>query len=223
MLNWQIVRCILTCILAFSFVHAPVCANCKSDSCYIIQKKKNKKEKNDPYFSMGKNTKSYATKSPAIYLFLGKGRESFVSDFIKTKLSALSALPSSTQNIFFKFRHCVDDARQKKKKKIHTKLTQKIHFLQISHLSSNRRVCNLTLYFQFTTPARELTHRTKFDYPGRHEFWTPHVSSLPLARETPKIYTENSTNFGHAMFLRYLEPEKCQKPTQKTARISDTP
>ena len=51
----------------------------------LFKKKKNKKEKNDPYFGMGKNTKSYATKSPAIYLFLGKGRESFVSDFIKTK------------------------------------------------------------------------------------------------------------------------------------------
>ena len=113
---------------------------------------------------------------PLSIFFLGKGRESFVSDFIKTKkLSALSALPSSTQNIFLKFRHCVDDARQK----IHTKLTQKIHFLQILHLSSNRRVCNLTLYFQFTTPARELTHRTKFEYPGRHEFQTPHVSLLP--------------------------------------------
>ena len=49
------------------------------------KKKKKKKEKNDPYFGMGKNTKSYATKSPAIYLFLGKGRESFISDFIKTK------------------------------------------------------------------------------------------------------------------------------------------
>ena len=45
MLNWQIVRCIFTCILSFSFVHAPVCANCKSDSCYIIQKKEKKKKK----------------------------------------------------------------------------------------------------------------------------------------------------------------------------------
>ena len=137
------------------------------------KKKKKKKEKNDPYFGMGNNTKSYATKSPAIYLFLGKGRESFISDFIKTKTTFCPALQHA--KYFFKFRHCVDDARQK----IHTKLTQKIHFLQILHLSSNRRVCNLTLYFQFTTLARELTHRMKFEYPGRHEFWTPHVSSLP--------------------------------------------
>ena len=176
MLNWQIVRCILTCILSFSFVHAPVCANCKSDSCYIIQKKKKKKkkEKNDPYFGRDKNTKSYATKSPTIYLFLGKGRESFISDFIKNQ-NLVHFLPCPpARKIFFKFRHCVDDTHQ-----IHTKLTQKIHFLQISHLSSNRRVRNLTLYFQFTTPARELTHRTKFEYPGRHEFQTPHVSSLP--------------------------------------------
>ena len=82
--------------------------------------------------------------------------------------------------------------------KIHTKLTQKIHFLQILHLSSNRRVCNLTLYFQFTTPARELTHRMKLEYPG-------------------------SRNFGQPMFLHYLEPEKHQKSTQKTAQILDTP
>ena len=65
---------------------------------------------------------------------------------------------------------------------MHTKNSHKIDhktpFLQISHLSSNRRVHNLTLYFQFTTPARELTH---------------------------------SMNFGHAMFLHYLEPEKCKK------------
>ena len=36
-------------------------------------------------------------KNPTIYLFLGKWRESFISNFIKTKLSALSALPSSKQ------------------------------------------------------------------------------------------------------------------------------
>ena len=51
-------------VFSFSFVHAPVCANCKSDSCYIIQKKnkknkktKKQKNKNDSYLGMGKNTK----------------------------------------------------------------------------------------------------------------------------------------------------------------------
>ena len=120
---------------------------------------KKKKKKNDPYFGMGKNTKSYATKNPAIYLFLGKGRESFISNFIKTKLSALSALPTSTQTFSIQTQcgRCTP--------KFMPKLTKNSFFLQISHLSSNRRVHNLTLYFQFTTPARELTHRMKFEYP----------------------------------------------------------
>ena len=39
------------------------------------KKKKRKKKKNDPYFGMGKNTK-VMPQYPAIYLFLGKGRES---------------------------------------------------------------------------------------------------------------------------------------------------
>ena len=129
---------------------------------------KKKQKKNDPYFSMGKNTKSHA-KNPTIYLFLGKGRESFISNFIKTKLSALSALPSSTQTFSIQTQcgQCMP------------KLTKNSFFLQILHLSSNRRVRNLTLYFQFTTSARELTHRTKFEYPERYEFWKHHVSSLP--------------------------------------------
>ena len=87
--------------------------------------------------------------------------------------------------------------KEKKKEKNSHKIDQKIHFLQISHLSSNRRVRNLTLYFQFTTLARELTHRMKFEYPGRHEFCQKptikqhkfqqrHNSSLPRASKTPK-------------------------------------
>ena len=71
---------------------------------------------------------------------------------------------------------------------MHAKIDQnKFTFQQISHLSSNRKVHNLTLYFQFTTPARELTHRMKFEHAERHEFWEHHDSLLPEARETPKI------------------------------------
>ena len=123
----------------------------------------------------------------------------------------------------------------------HAKIDQnKFTFQPISHLSSNRRVCNLTLYFQFTTPARELTHRTKFEYPERHEFRERHVSSLPEAREMPKILprktqilgtpcffatlsqrnaknpTQKDTNFGNAIILHYLEPENCQIQLRKT-------
>ena len=104
----------------------------------------------------------------------------------------------------------------------HTKINQIDHIYftlpQLSHLSSNRRVCNLQLYFQFTTLARELTYRTKFvqperhkfwqchnssllepekcqkSYPERHEFWQRHNSLLPLARESPNS-TAKDTNF----------------------------
>ena len=73
----------------------------------------------------------------------------------------------------------------------HTKIDQnKFTFQQISHLSSNRRVRNLTLYFQFTTLARELTHRMKFEHAERHEFQKHHVSLLPEAREMPNSYPE---------------------------------
>ena len=175
MLNWQIVHCILTCVLSFNFVHAPVCANCKSDSCYIIQKKKKKKKKkNNPYFGMGKNTKVMPQKP--CYLSFPWEREGILHLRLYKIQNLVRFLPCPpARKIIFKSRHCVDDAHQNNSHKI----DQKIHFLQILHLSSNRRVRNLTLYFQFTTPARELTHRMKFEYPERHEFWTHHVSLLP--------------------------------------------
>ena len=114
-------------------------------------------------------------KNPTIYLFLGKGRESFISDFIKNQKNLVRFLPCPPARKIFQVQALCGQHTPK----IHTKLTNKIHFLQILHLSSNRRVCNLTLYFQFTTPAGELTHRMKFEYPGRHEFQTRHVSLLP--------------------------------------------
>ena len=117
----------------------------------------------------------------------------------------------------------------------HAKIDQnKFTFLQILHLSSNRRVRNLAFYFQFTTPPRKLTHRMKFEhaerhkfqkhhnsslpwaretpksYPERHEFWKRHVSSPPWAREMPKKQTQKDTNFGNAIILRYLGPENHQ-------------
>ena len=127
---------------------------------------------------------------------------------------------------------------------MHAKIDQnKFTFPQILHLSSNRRVHNLTLYFQFTTPARELTHRIKFEYPERHEFQKHHVSLLPEAREMPKILprisgtpcffatlsqrnaknpTQKDTNFSNAIILCYLEPENCQIQPQKTRILHQT-
>ena len=82
----------------------------------------------------------------------------------------------------FRFRQSVDDARQNCPK-------ISIFFPQISHLSSNRRERNLAFYFQFTTLARKLTHKTKFEC-----FWM-----------------QKDTNFGNAMILWHFGPEKCQK------------
>ena len=76
----------------------------------------------------------------------------------------------------------------------HAKIDQnKFTFLQILHLSSNRRVRNLAFYFQFTTPARKLTHRMKFKH----------------------VWMQKDMNFKNAIILCHFRPEKCQNPTQK--------
>ena len=59
-----------------------------------------------------------------------------------------------------------------------------------------------------------------------YAIWHSISSSQPQQESSPTEWnssTQEGTNFRHAMFLRCLEPEKCQKPTQKTARISNTP
>ena len=117
-----------------------------------------KKKKNDPYSGMGEKCQSYATKTPLCIFSLGKGRESLCLQTLHKKLSTsvLSALPPSTQIIL------IQTLCGRHTPKL-TKIDQMQFTLpQLLHLSSNRRVRNLQLYFQFTTPARELTHRTKF-------------------------------------------------------------
>ena len=66
-------------------------------------------------------------------------------------------------------------------------------FTQISHLSSNRREQNSTHLFQFKTPARKLTHNTKFEY----------------------FRTQKDMNFRNTIILRDFGPENPQNPTQK--------
>ena len=49
------------------------------------------------------------------------------------------------------------------------------------------------IYFQFMTPARKLTHNTKFEHfldAERHQFQEHHNSLLPWARESPKFDPE---------------------------------
>ena len=112
---------------------------------------------------------------------LGKGRESLHLKTLHKKLSksVLSALPPACKIKI----QTMCGRRTPKLPKI------SLLFPQILHLSSNRRVCNLAFYFQFTTPARKLTHRTKFEH----------------------VWMQKDTNFRNTIILRYFRPEKCQK------------
>ena len=78
----------------------------------------------------------------------------------------------------------------------HAKIAQnKFTVPQILHLSSNRRVRNLAFYFQFTTPARKLTNRTKFEH----------------------VWMQKDMNFGNSIILHHFRPEKCQNPTHNSS------
>ena len=78
---------------------------------------------------------------------------------------------------------------------MHLKIAQKIciFFTRILHLSSNRRERNSAHLFQFTTPARKLTHNTKFE-----RFWM-----------------QKDTNIGNTIIIHHFGPENPQNPTQK--------
>ena len=131
---------------------------------------------------MGKNTK-VMPQYPAIYLFPWE-REGILTSQNLTKKPkykcAFCPVPSTEEKI-----------QIQTKCGRHTSKLPKIciFFPQILHLSSNRSKWNLAFYFQFTTPARKLTHNTKFKH-----FWM-----------------QKDTNFGNAMILWHFGPEKCQK------------
>ena len=56
------------------------------------------------------------------------------------------------------------------------------------------------IYFQFTTPARKLTHNMKFNV----------------------FCIQKDTNFGNTIILCHLGPENCQNPTQKDTNFGNT-
>ena len=105
----------------------------------------------------------------------------------------------------------------------HAKIAQnKFIFLQILHLSSNRRVRNLAFYFQFTTPARKLTHRMKFKH-----VWITQILGTPqffrtLGQRNAKNQTQKDTNFRNAIILHYLGPENRQIQPRKTQILHRT-
>ena len=81
------------------------------------------------------------------------------------------------------------------------------------------------IYFQFTTPARKLTHNTKFEH-----FWMQKDMNFgntiiirhlgPKNRQNP---TQKDTNFGNTIIIiRHLGPENHQNPTQKDTNFGNT-
>ena len=137
-------------------------------SCKLLyskkKKTKTKKKKKDPYFGMGKNTKVMPQKTSLSIFSLGKGRKSLCLQTLQKKLSKKCAFCPAPQHAKTILIQTLCGRRMPKL----TKIDQiKFTLPQLLHLSSNRRVCNLPLYFQFTTPARELTHRMKFVRPRK--------------------------------------------------------
>ena len=123
---------------------------------------------------MGKNTK-VMPQYPAIYLFSWEREGILMSKLIT---SALSDLPPA--------RNDLDKASM-----THLKNCPKYVYFFCKFctfpVTEGNEIWHI--YFQFTTPARKLTHNMKFEHfldAERHEFWEHHNSLSPWARETPK-------------------------------------
>ena len=138
-------------------------------SCKLLYSKKNKKKKKKKRKKTRtsvwvKIPKLCHKKTPLSIFSLGKGRESLRLQTLQKKLSKkciFCPAPQQAKTILIQTLcgRCTPKL---------TKIDQiKFTLPQLSHLSSNRRVRNLPLYFQFTTPARELTHRKKFVQPRK--------------------------------------------------------
>ena len=96
--------------------------------------------------------------------------------------------------------------------------------MQILHLSGNRRERNLAHLFQFTTPARKLTHNMKFEC-----FWMQKDTNFgntiiihhfgPESHQNP---TQKDINFGNTIIIHHFGPESHQNPTQKDTNFGNT-
>ena len=74
------------------------------------------------------------------------------------------------------------------------------------------------IYFQFMTPARKLTHTTKFEHfldAERHKFQEHHNYSSPWARESPKSNPERHKFQEHH---NYLSPWARESPKSNPER-----
>ena len=73
------------------------------------------------------------------------------------------------------------------------------------------------IYFQFTIPARKLTHNTKFEC-----FWMQKDTNFRntiiihhLGPENRQNLTQKDTNFRNTIIIHHLGPENRQNQTQK--------
>ena len=74
------------------------------------------------------------------------------------------------------------------------------------------------IYFQFMTPARKLTHNTKFEHfldAERHKFQEHHNYSSPWARESPKSNPERHEFWEHH---NYSSPWARESPKSNPER-----
>ena len=179
----------------FSFVHTPVCANCKVILVIFIQKKKKKKKtENHPYFSMGKNTKVMPQNAPLSIFSLGKGRE-YLDLKPYEKLSVQVHFLTCPQHALI--RKSVDDAPQN---------CPKMNISRESRTFPVTEGNEIRHSFRIMTPTRKLTQDTNF----RHSKIIRHFGP-----ENPQIWTQNDMNFGHSKIICHFGPENPQIQTPK--------
>ena len=138
---------------------------------------------------------------------LGKGRESLcLKPYIKLITSALSDLPPACNDL--------DKASM-----THLKIAQNMYIFSREFrtfpVTEGNKIRHI--YFQFTIPARKLTHNMKFEH-----FWMQKDMNFentiiichfgPENRQNP---TQKDTNFGNTIIIHHLGPENHQNPTQK--------
>ena len=128
--------------------------------------------------------------TPLSIFSLGKGRESLrLKPYIKLITSVLSDLSPACNDL-------------DKASTMHLKIAQSMYiFSREFHtflVTEGNKIWHI--YFQFTTPARKLTHTTKFEH-----FWM-----------------QKDTNFRNTIIIRHLGPENHQNPTQKETNFGNT-
>ena len=140
-----------------------------------------------------KNTK-VMPQYPAIYLFSWEREGILTSQTLYTANYKCAFWPSpSTQW----FRQGINDAPQN--------CPKYVYFSREFPVTEGNKIQHI--YFQFMTPARKLTHNTKFEHfwmGERHEFWEHHNYSSLWARESPKSDPERHKFWENAL----IDPSK---------------